>query len=567
VATQEELVAVLRFRDEFTNQANRANGALTTMNRTVGTLTRAVTGFGSGLAKLGLQFMAIRGLMATVGTVVAPFERAFQRLDALGDRAARLGVDPNKLRAISFAFDELDVEVDDLNQGLRFLQRNIGQALADPVGKSAQAFAAINLSVKDANGNVKDVLQVLLELANRMQALPSDAERAATAMELLGRSGDTLLNALGKGATTIALEANRGRELLGTLTDQQIADISALDTALKTLRATWRNLTEQVVLILGGKDGREFFEQLTRIVKALPGIIREVAAALGELWAELKPMLGMLGPILDKIGGRVGGAISKAMAEVADGDAAGEAAIQNQNAIYALGSGGPAGAKGGFLTKPGEGFEELGGDFYLLAQGATKAKEAVKELTLELRRPSGLAEGFQRFSDMVGDAGNQLADFATNIASGMASAFSNFFFDVMEQKINSLKEAFQSLARFIILAMQQAAAQAAGTAFAGLFAGALGGGGGAAAGGAGGDAGYVPGGSGNFEIPAYGGGGNIGMMAPPGGGSGQPIYVFNFNGVTDQQLISKNAKAIGELGAATVMAKMGTSPRMRGALA
>lgn len=83
----------------------------------------------------------------------------------------------------------------------------------------------------------------------------------------------------------------------------------------------------------------------------------------------------------------------------------------------------------------------------------------------------GMSQGIEEFRRQIGTVREQFKAFAFDAAQGGARAFSQFFFDVMQGRIRSLKDAFRALAQFILTAMQEVAAKAAGTFFAGLFVG------------------------------------------------------------------------------------------------
>ena len=92
---------------------------------------------------------------------------------------------------------------------------------------SAQNFEALGVAVQNQDGTLRDSEQVLLDLADRFQAMPDGAEKAALAVDIFGKAGAEMIPFL-----------NQGREGIGAL-KQEAAELGlqlSADTAAQTQR-------------------------------------------------------------------------------------------------------------------------------------------------------------------------------------------------------------------------------------------------------------------------------------------------------------------------------------------
>ena len=157
---------------------------------------------GMAVKGVGLAFKALFAA-AAVGGFSAVIKGAIDSADAFGKLSTRTGIAADKLQAFANAGKLADVSQSDLETGLRTLARTQAEA-ADGVATYADAYAALGLSVKKADGSLKPSDQLLGEIADKFQDLPNGPEKAAVAMDIFGRSGSKLITLLNGG--TEALE-------------------------------------------------------------------------------------------------------------------------------------------------------------------------------------------------------------------------------------------------------------------------------------------------------------------------------------------------------------------------
>jgi hypothetical protein len=129
----------------------------------------------------------------------------------LQDLAERLGTTATAIRDFGFAAKASGIDIDSAAHALGTLNRFVGNAAVG--GKAADAFTALGVSVKDASGNVRPMQAIVEDVAEALQKLPSQAEKAAAAQSVFGREGRILLPVLAKGKEAIRAMFEESQEL------------------------------------------------------------------------------------------------------------------------------------------------------------------------------------------------------------------------------------------------------------------------------------------------------------------------------------------------------------------
>jgi hypothetical protein len=135
----------------------------------------------------------------SVGALANFAKRAVDAVGGLGELADSVGVSTDALQAFRFAATEVGLRSEDLERGLAILTRRIGEAAVDG-GEAEKAFRNIGVAFLDASGNARATEGVLADIADRIAAIESPAERARIATEIFGdRIGQRLIPFLAQG--------------------------------------------------------------------------------------------------------------------------------------------------------------------------------------------------------------------------------------------------------------------------------------------------------------------------------------------------------------------------------
>lgn len=113
--------------------------------------------------------------------------------------AARIGVATSRLEAWRQAAREANVEATAFDQALTDLAEKMGEAIQNRGSENARTFRRLGIELRDANGEARNVGDVMLDLADRLQSTHSQAERVRIANQLMGESGRQLVPVLANG--------------------------------------------------------------------------------------------------------------------------------------------------------------------------------------------------------------------------------------------------------------------------------------------------------------------------------------------------------------------------------
>lgn len=198
---------------------------------------RAVDGLFGKLQQLGQALVG----GAIVGGMVALTRSVIHQGDELATTADRLGIATGSLQEWQYAADLSDVSTEEMNAGLRILQRNLFEA-ANGGKEAAESFAKLGVHVKDANGETISTEGAIEEIADRFKEMTNPVEKSALAMKVFGRGGQALVPLLSRGREGIKELREEFQALGGGLSEETVEAANQADDAFKRLRLGTRSL-------------------------------------------------------------------------------------------------------------------------------------------------------------------------------------------------------------------------------------------------------------------------------------------------------------------------------------
>ncbi|KQQ90389.1 phage tail tape measure protein [Massilia sp. Leaf139] len=162
---------------QTTEQAmNRINGALETV-------------------KGGLQAL---GIGASVGGFAMIIKGSIDAADNLRDMSQKTGLAVEELNGLGFASGQAGGSLEAMASAAGKLNKSITEA-AGGNGEAAEAFKALGISVKDAEGNLKKADVIMAEVADQFAKYQDGPEKAALALRLFGKAGADMIPLLNDG--------------------------------------------------------------------------------------------------------------------------------------------------------------------------------------------------------------------------------------------------------------------------------------------------------------------------------------------------------------------------------
>lgn len=180
-------------------------------------------------------FNAVKGIFQSVSNEV---NRITSRIDHMGDVANRTGIGVEALQSLNVAGSLSGIE--NLDQSLQKLQVSIGKAAGEE--KGAEKFAKLGLELAQLQALSPE--EQFRAVSAAISKLPTQAERAAAAVELFGKSGTQLLPLFNENLGEIEARSKR----LGiVLSGEQVDAIDQMNDTLGLVSQTFDGIIGQVI--------------------------------------------------------------------------------------------------------------------------------------------------------------------------------------------------------------------------------------------------------------------------------------------------------------------------------
>jgi hypothetical protein len=242
------------------------------------TVTSKADAMAASINKIGAVFAAL-GVAATLKNLTI---EAINAADAFDEMAERTGVSVEKLSTLSYAAKVNGATVDDLGMAIKGLSNKMMESL-DPTSASAKLFDGLGVSVKNSDGSLRAVDDVLMDLSDRFAAMPDGAAKSALSVDLFTRAGLQMIPVLNKGRAgleDLRIEAERMGAKISTETAKQMADFNDNMTRLAVVSGSLgKTIANSLVpelnkfidgLLAGIKHANGFWDTLSMLTQINP---------------------------------------------------------------------------------------------------------------------------------------------------------------------------------------------------------------------------------------------------------------------------------------------------------
>ena len=297
---------------DFAVDTVKSSKALATQ---IGTTTEEASRLVAAFGRMGISAENASQMFGIFSKkIVAATQDSKDQASAAG--AAQLAIEKTQ-RQIAQTTAEIQKN-GDKSGDLTFKLKELNQTLADQQAKlssATNAFQKLGISTVDTSGKQKDFNSILFEVADKFKEMPNGIEKNALALELFGRSGQSMVKVLNLGSEGIKdLEAQADKLGL-TLTSQNIAAVNDYIKSQKDLKQS----TDALKLAIGTTTA----PVLTDFNKALNDVIMSLIGTDGPLKDLTVGFLAFAGPVF----GGISALFSFAAAVVQVGEAVGFALL------------------------------------------------------------------------------------------------------------------------------------------------------------------------------------------------------------------------------------------------
>ena len=277
----------------------------------------------------GMQLLnAISGaqLLGSVASTAMGYARSLisvgqaqaEVIDSTSKMSARLGMTYGELAGLAHAGDLAGVSMDTI--GKAATRADIAFVKAAQGSDVAKAgFAAVGLSLADLQG--KSSAERFSAITDAIAGLPTEAERAAAAVKLFGKSGAELLPLFSGGAGSIKEATDEARQFGMALTGAQGRDVEAMNDSFSKVSAAIGGIVKQVTAYLapsitsiattftdfvgsigGANIGQSIGEGIIAGARYMAGVADSIISGLSGVWEFAGSIGAVWGTVTDMIG-------------------------------------------------------------------------------------------------------------------------------------------------------------------------------------------------------------------------------------------------------------------------
>lgn len=215
--------------------------------------TKAIDGIDkvSGKAEGASKFLAGLGGAVAVGAAAATAAvagvatgltaasvSAAAYADEILTTATNTNISTEALQAYKYAAELTDVSFETFVKSQGKFTKSMADSARTGTGPAAEAFAALGLSVTDANGDLVDSTQLYWQAIDALANVSNETERTALAQQLFGKSGAEMNSLIAVGSEGFAELAAQAQAAGAIMSGEQLAALGAFDDKLQAMTST-----------------------------------------------------------------------------------------------------------------------------------------------------------------------------------------------------------------------------------------------------------------------------------------------------------------------------------------
>ena len=251
-------------------------------------------GGGGGLMGSLGKFVPVMAVATAAAAAAAVAYRelgaAFARIDEMAKKASRLGITSQSLKELSYAAELAGASADVMNDSLKTLQKNVGDA-AMGTGEAAASMKMLGLDVdKIAGMNVDDQFKTISEAISKIE---NPSLQAALAAKIFGESSQQLMDVIRGGNDALEENAKRLAHLQGTLDDSDNKAVADMYDAWTDVKMAMEGVWDQLAVLLAPA-----LEAVGHILAEVIGWIARTVEWFRKLGNEWNAVIFMVSPWL-----------------------------------------------------------------------------------------------------------------------------------------------------------------------------------------------------------------------------------------------------------------------------
>ena len=216
-----------------------------------------------------------RGAKFAAGIIAGSFALTARTILNSADELVKLnsitGISIEKLQKLGLAAELNGSSMGELAAGLKHLSRNASEA-ARGSDIAAATFKKLGINVLGANGEVKESEQLFNDVVIAISKMQNKSEQTAVAMQLLGRSGQSLLPLIKQGAEGFDKIGKIAEDMGIVIKSETVEALETFGDQLTVLKKAGQALVAEGLLVIANSlpdiiDGFFIFAETVNDVK------------------------------------------------------------------------------------------------------------------------------------------------------------------------------------------------------------------------------------------------------------------------------------------------------------
>lgn len=286
---------LVKFKGDDSDVKEKANGL-------GNTLSKAAKVGGASLAAIGTA------ATATTKALVSGASATSQYGDAIDKNSQKVGLSTKAYQEWDYAMQISGTSMENCAVGLKTLTNKVDD-LKSGSANATETFDKLGISLADVEGKSRE--EIFSQVVSGLQNITDEAEKAAIANDLFGRSGQELLpmfNLTNEETQKLIEEANEYGMVMGedavdasaafqdSLTKMQGTIAGVKNGILGGLLPGFTDVTDGLAMLVNGADGAE-----DKIVEGVEKVIDNISEALPKIIKIITKLLPKLTPVIIKV--------------------------------------------------------------------------------------------------------------------------------------------------------------------------------------------------------------------------------------------------------------------------
>ena len=214
---------------------------------------------------------AAAGVVVALGGIAL---NAVKSADDLNTMAKQTGFSTEELQKMSYAADLVDVSLDDITGAAAKLKRGMASSSKD----TQAAFAQLGVSVRNANGQLRNSTDVFYDVISALGNVSDETERDVLAMQLFGKSADSLAGIIDDGGAALRQYGQDAKRMGLILSQDTLNGLNKVNDRLDTLKGQMKGVLAQ--------NGAKVIEAFLPLIEDVAGWVGNLAEKIASLDSE-----------------------------------------------------------------------------------------------------------------------------------------------------------------------------------------------------------------------------------------------------------------------------------------